>query len=590
MIQNKNTQVKKVIPIFYACDDAFVKYTIVSIKSLMENADKNRYYKIYILNTGVSCKMKEEAEELSSENFEVMFVDIRGQVEKTSTHLPLRDYYSKTTYFRLYIADIYPEYEKAIYLDSDTVVTGDISQLYDTDIGDNYVGACNEQVMVQTEVYGNYVEKVMGIDRNNFFNAGVLLINCKQFRENRVLEQFLNLLSIYSFVVTQDEDYLNVICKDKVYWLSQAWNTEVYGDIPIKEEIKIIHYIMVAKPWHFYDCRLKEYFWKYAEKTSVYNEILEVLENYTDEQREKDYASGERLAEIARQEALRIDTYINLKNSKAPERLKVLERIRKYEIDGKFDMDVEDDPESIVLTPNKVDYLAEKASTRFWTKVANRVAVNYYEKQIRKGNFIIKEINGIENFKEVKEGAFITCNHFNANDNYAIWRAIRGEFKRGKRLYKVIREGNFTNFKGMFGFMFRHCNTLPLSSNTETMKKFLKAIETLIARGEKILIYPEQAMWWNYKKPRPLKNGAFKFAAKYFAPIIPAFITMEDSGKVGTDGFEIQAYTIWFLPAIYPKKDFSIKENTEYLKEQNYKLWKELYEKVYGVSLKYGEE
>jgi hypothetical protein len=92
-----------------------------------------------------------------------------------------------------------------------------------------------------------------------------------------------------------------------------------------------------------------------------------------------------------------------------------------------------------------------------------------------KGNMIIKDIVGLENYKSVVGGAFITCNHFSAYDNYAVWRAIKPTFKRGKRLYKIIREGNYTNFKGLYGFFFRHCNTLPLSSNTETMKKFLKA-------------------------------------------------------------------------------------------------------------------
>ncbi len=580
----------KIVPIFYACDDAFVKYTIVSIKSLIENASKDRFYKIYILNTGVSDIMREEAEELSTKNVEVSFVDIRGKVEKTSDSLPLRDYYSKTTYFRFYIPELYPEYDKAIYIDSDTVVLGDISNLYDIDIGDNYVGACNEQAMVQTEVYGNYVEKVMGINRNDYFNAGLMLMNCKAFRENKVLNEFLRLLDIYPFVVTQDEDYLNVICNGKVYWLDKGWNVEVYGELPVKEEdIKIIHYIMVSKPWHFHDCRLKEYFWKYAEKTSVYGEILSVLENYTDEQRNNDILSGEKLAETAQYESERIDRYINLINSPAPDRLKVLEKIRLYEIQGKFDVDVEDDPETIILKPDKVDYLSQKLSSKIATKIANRVAVWYYEKEIKKGNMIIKDVIGLENYKSVKQGCFITCNHFSPYDNYAIWRAIRNEFKRGKRLYKIIREGNFTNFKGLYGFFFRHCNTLPLSSNTETMKKFLKAVETLINRGETILIYPEQAMWWNYKKPRPLKNGAFRFSAKCNCPIVPAFITMEDSGKKDGAGFEIPAYTIWFLKPIYPKAELSFKENIEYLKNENYKAWKELYEKVYNLPLRYGE-
>ncbi len=581
---------KNIIPIFYACDDAFVKYTIVSIKSLMENASKDRYYKIYILNTGVSEEMKEKAEELSNENFEINFVDVRGKVEKISESLPLRDYYSKTTYFRFYISDLFTEYDKAIYIDSDTVVLGDISTLYDTDIGSNYVGACNEQAMVQTEVYGNYVEKVLGISRNEYFNAGIILLNCDEFRKNKVLEQFLKMLEVYSFVVTQDQDYLNVICSGKVYWLEQGWNVEVYGNIPVAEkDFKIIHYIMVSKPWHFSDCRLKEFFWKYAENTSVYKDILTVLENYTDEKRQRDIESGKVLAKTAKYESERLDSYIKLVNSSCPERLKVLEKIRLYEIQEKFDVDVENDPETIVLQPDKVDYLAKKFSTKISTKIANRVAVWYYEKEIKKGNMIIKDVIGLENYKSVKQGCFITCNHFSPYDNYAIWRAIRGEFKKGKRLYKVIREGNYTNFKGLYGFFFRHCNTLPLSSNTETMKKFLKAVETLIVRGETILIYPEQAMWWNYKKPRPLKNGAFRFSAKCNCPIVPAFITMENSGKKDGCGFDIPAYTVWFLPPIYPKQEFSFKENVEYLKNENYRLWKDLYEKVYQIPLKYGE-
>ena len=93
------------------------------------------------------------------------------------------------------------------------------------------------------------------------------------------------------------------------------------------------------------------------------------------------------------------------------------------------------------------------------------------------------------------------------------------------------------------------------------MKKFLRAVDTLLSRGEKILIYPEQAMWWNYRKPRPLKPGAFRMAAKNNVPIIPSFITMKDGEKIGADGYPVQEYTVWFLPTIYPKQELSFKEN-----------------------------
>ena len=578
------------IPIFYACDDSFVRYTIVSLRSLIDNADRKYNYAIYVLHDNICKVMQNETLKLVKENVTIKFVNVKRYLRRIKKELPLRDYYSKTTYYRMFIANMFPQYEKAIYVDGDTIVKGDVSKLYNVDIGDNLVGACQEQVMIQTEVYGNYVEQVLGISRNNYFNAGVLLINCKEWRIQKVLYQFVKLLGEYNFIVTQDEDYLNVICQDKVAWLDLAWNVEVYGELPVPEdEIKLIHYIMVSKPWHYRDCRLNQYFWQYAKKTTVYSQILNKLYSYTDEQRAKDLAGCERLAETARKESLREDRYANLKNKRTPKE-RLLEKIRLFENKGLFDVDINDDPETKVLMPDKVDYLGERFCTRVSTKIANRVAVWYYEKQIKKGNFIIKEIKGLENYIAVSGGAMITCNHFSPNDNYAIWRAIRSEFKNGKRLYKIIREGNYTNFGGLYGFFFRHCNTLPLSSNVKTMKKLFNAIDVLLSRGERILIYPEQAMWYNYRKPRPLKSGAFKFASKYNVPIIPAFITMEDTDKKDALGFNIPEYTIWFLPAVYPKCELSEKDNADYLKEENYRLWKELYEKVYGEKLTYGEK
>lgn len=275
----------------------------------------------------------------------------------------------------------------------------------------------------------------------------------------------------------------------------------------------------------------------------------------------------------------------NIRNGK----LAVLEKIKEYEKAGLWDKDVEDDPETKVLMPDDVDYLNEKLSSKIGTYFANKAAIRYYENEIRKGDFVIKAINGIENFKSVTGGAVITCNHFSVYDNYAIYRAIREFLPKGHQLYKVIREGNYTNFGGLYGYFFRHCNTLPLSSHPKTMIKFMHATDVLLRRGEKILVYPEQAMWWNYKKPRPLKSGAFRFAVKSGVPIIPAFITMEDTEKLDAGGFNIQAYTIWFMPPIYPKEELSDKENTEYLKESNYNCWKTLYEEVYGIPLKYGD-
>ena len=68
-------------------------------------------------------------------------------------------------------------------------------------------------------------------------------------------------------------------------------------------------------------------------------------------------------------------------------RLKVLSRIKEYEKLGLWDKDVEDDPETYELKPNMVDYLDKKLFSRIMNKIANRVAINYYEKQIKNKHF-----------------------------------------------------------------------------------------------------------------------------------------------------------------------------------------------------------
>ena len=583
----------KLIPIFYACDDNFIKYTIVSLHSIIKNASPDYKYEVHILHTEISDEMKARLKELENKCFTLVFDDVTDNLANIADKLPLRDYYSKTTYYRLFIAEMYPQYDKAIYIDSDTIVQGDISSLYFNDIKDAYVGACHEQVMVQVDEYGTYVEKVIGISRYNFFNAGLLLINCEQFRIRYVLDKFIQLLHAYNFVVTQDEDYLNLICKDHVYWLDQRWNTEVFGEIayPI-EEACIIHYIMTSKPWHYHDCRYGEIFWKYAEETSVYDEIKSVLEGYTNEEKERDLVSGERLLQLAVAETNREDNYLNRLNrqNRAKDRVAILRKIEEYERLGKFDIDVEDDPPGEMLLPEDIDYLKRSFIKRIKTKIAFKTARNFVNRLIKEKKLIIKEICGIEHFKNLESGAVITCNHFNAFDSFAIQMAYEAAEQSNRRFYRVIREGNYTSFPGFYGFLMRNCDTLPLSSNHKTMKKFMDATSQLLKEGHFVLVYPEQSMWWNYRKPKPLKEGAFQFASKNNVPVLPCFITMQDSDIIGDDGFYVQEYTIHISEPIYPNPDLSYRENTKNMLNSNYAVWKEIYERVYGIPLVYETE
>ncbi len=299
-----------VIPIFYACDDRFLKYTIVSLSSMIRNASKEHRYHVYVLHTNITEPMKQKVYALKNEQFQITFENVMPYLDSISDRLPLRHYYSKTTYFRFFIAEMFPQYKKAIYIDSDTIVQGDISRLFATDIGDCYLGACHEQAMVQVDAYGTYCERVVGVSRNRYFNAGLLLINCEQFRHKQMLDQFIHYLGVYHFVVTQDEDYLNLICKDHVCLLDQRWNTELTEGLVYdydEREAFILHYIMVNKPWHYHECRLADVFWNYADETEVASELHAELAAYTDEERERDRLSGENLYQMALEETAKAE-------------------------------------------------------------------------------------------------------------------------------------------------------------------------------------------------------------------------------------------------------------------------------------------
>ena len=273
---------------------------------------------------------------------------------------------------------------------------------------------------------------------------------------------------------------------------------------------------------------------------------------------------------------------------KSAHKLELLRRIADLEKKQLWHLDVEDDPETYPLMPDQIDYLNERFSNKIKNKIANIAGARFFDKMIANKQLIIKEVRGIENFTAVEGGRIVTCNHFSVGDNYAVWVALRDHMD-GKFLYKVIREGNYTNPPKPFGLFMRHCNTLPLSSQRATMVKFMKAFAELLRRGETILIYPEQGMWWNYKKPRPMQDGAFSIAVRNKAPIVPIFITMEDSDVIDPDGFPVQEYTLHIMPAIYPDPTLSLREAKEDMRKKNYDAWVQVYEQFYDKKLVYAE-
>lgn len=296
---------KQAIPIFFAVDDGYIPFLAVSLQSLIENSSEENEYVIKILYTNICEENKKKIQKYEKENVNIEFVDLNYYIEEIQDKLYTRDYYSKTTYFRLFIPNLYPQYNKALYLDGDIVILDDIAKLYQEEMGDNLVAGVPDDVIQTIEVFQEYVEKVVGVaDYHNYFNAGVLLMNLDELRKFNFQEKFLYSLDKIKFSVAQDQDYLNRLCKGRVKLVDPNWNRMPIAREKEKEGgIKLIHYNLAYKPWHFEDILYKEYFWEYAKKTEFFEKILEIRDHYTEEEKFRDLEGDKKLRELAQKES-----------------------------------------------------------------------------------------------------------------------------------------------------------------------------------------------------------------------------------------------------------------------------------------------
>lgn len=270
------------------------------------------------------------------------------------------------------------------------------------------------------------------------------------------------------------------------------------------------------------------------------------------------------------------------------ERAAVLETIARLEAAGgeSFFADVEQDPPGHPLAPEEVDYLQARPANRirsFFARQLADLALAWFGRDLR------IRLEGEENLRDLPRngGAIITSNHFSKTESLCVLKVAKKVPGR-HRLWRVIK-GNNVFIPGAIGFLMRHCDTLPLSTNLRTQRLFSNSLREILATGGLVLIYPEQAMWWNYRRPRPHKPGAYFYAAKNGVPILPLFVTLADQpGRYDCAGYPKQAYTVHILPPIYPDPDKTLRENAHAMQAQNERLCREVYETVYGEALPQG--
>lgn len=182
--------------------------------------------------------------------------------------------------------------------------------------------------------------------------------------------------------------------------------------------------------------------------------------------------------------------------------------------------------------------------------------------------------------------AIITCNHYNQFDCLPLKRLA---MKYHKRLYFVIEDTNL-KLPNWLGFLMRNIDSIPVTPSIEYLGRDLpRHLKQILTQNNWIVIYPEQELWQNYRKPRPLQKGAYYYAAKMNVPIISCFVEIRDTKKREKlhPEFNKTRWILHVLPTIYPNPQLSASENAKKMREIDYHQKVQAYEKAYHKKLDY---
>jgi lipopolysaccharide biosynthesis glycosyltransferase len=231
------------IPVVFSTDHNFVMPTGVAMQSLLENS-KDEDVEVFILQSNSVTDDDRKVLQLICDNFKTK-LEFLSMGELFNDGFEIRGI-TIVSYYRLLIPWLIPKYDKVVYCDGDVVFCGSVKQLYDIELENNlYAAICPYKH--NKHIYKDHAV-ALGLQPNNYYQAGVLLINSKAQRDANLRDVYLK--EAMKKYVYQDQDIINVVCQNRIQELPIRFNVtqSLYRSFIQKESPVIIHYSGV-KPW-----------------------------------------------------------------------------------------------------------------------------------------------------------------------------------------------------------------------------------------------------------------------------------------------------------------------------------------------------
>lgn len=248
-------------------DDNYVMPTCVTIQSLIDS-DSTSKYVIHIIASALTEQTIRQFKMLENVNVTIDIINVNAE-ERFQDYHKFDDsaicVASIASLFKFLIPEILNDLDKVLYIDGDLIIKSDIDKLYKTDIVNYYAAV----VIDSGSVYWKheFTKKVQ-----HYFNSGVMLLNLKKLREEKLPEKLCKVKQELNDSSLMDQNVFNIVFDKKIKLLpirynflavnlyrandkwkiqdiNKTYGTNYQNKRDLYEDAAIIHYSSKDKPW-----------------------------------------------------------------------------------------------------------------------------------------------------------------------------------------------------------------------------------------------------------------------------------------------------------------------------------------------------
>lgn len=261
--------IRDAIHIAFICDDNYVLCTGVAITSLKKVRDKSANYHIHVLCNNVSEEKIALFEQLGEDNFNIDIIDLsENSYCSTFERTSYAKHVSPTALYKFALPEIFDTIDKILYLDGDIIIRDNLTHLFEIDVETCYAAVCKD---FGAETFPAPFNKRLHIHHKDYFNSGVMLLNLKKMREDKIPEKLRDYRE-HGINHYMDQDAFNVVFNEEVVYFSCLYNMTIsswvmyscatlntYYNTDLSEkadfflQAKILHLSSPEKPWKFYN-------------------------------------------------------------------------------------------------------------------------------------------------------------------------------------------------------------------------------------------------------------------------------------------------------------------------------------------------